>query len=196
MLTPVFNSLVLDLSKQVFDARAAIGESDANHDYPESLLVLALNRGCRDFLNALVEKESTETIIKAVPEYIKEVALPFLGGLATRPSDAIKGLTLKASVTGGEALCVWIPPDKFYATDLAYNPEETGNSLHPRWTEYGQPMQVKLSGLSPFSGTYLYIKTHDDIVPNVSNDILLNQRFHNQLLDLASAYIEKLSPVN
>lgn len=191
MPTPIFNGLILDLSKQIFDQRSAIGESDANHDYTEALLALALNRGVRDFLTALIEKETVETIVKAVPEYVSEGSIVMLGGIGDMPSDAIKGLRVVYPIVGSELLAIYTSPEKWYALRTDYNKEETtGNA---RWTEFSR--QVRIWGANPVSITYLYIKNHIDIVINDSTDLLLNQRYFNQLLDIASAYIEKLTPV-
>lgn len=190
MPSPIFDSLIIDLSKQIFDPRSAIGEPDANYDYPEVLLVLALNRGCRDFLTALIEKETVENIVKAVPEYVVEVGLAPAGGIVDMPTDAIKGISIR---NVNNKVAIYTPPEKWHALAFGeYNEEEAGTTDNPRWTEFDK--QIRMTN-SPASINYLYVKTHADLSANGATDISLNQRFHNQLLDLATAYILKLSPV-
>lgn len=185
------NSLVLDLSRMILDQRTAIGESDANHDYPEALLVLAINRAVRDLFTALFDKESTENIIKIMPSLVKEVGVPLIGGQGAMPSDAHKGITIKASVAGGEVLGIYITPEKWYAIQEGYNSEEFGTSEYPRWTEFDRI--IRLSGLSPADITYLYIKNYTAVAINGNIDI--EDRYYNQILDLAYAFIMKLTPI-
>lgn len=187
------NDLVLDLSKMLFDQRSAIGESDANHDYTQALLVLAINRAVRDLLNALYEKEDVDGIIKAMPEYVTDTALTPISLQADMPTDAYKGISLKAWIPAGgdEVLAIYVSPDKWYAVQEGYNTEEVGNNTYPRWTEYDRI--IRLNGIDSPQITYQYIKNYTDIA--IGGNITVNAKYYNQILDLAYAFIMKLSPI-
>jgi len=187
------NDLILDLSKMLFDQRTVIlpPNTASNHDYSQELLLLAINRGVRDLLNALYEKETTANIVKAMPEFVVEEDLGFLNGEADMPTTAYKGIALKGTI--GSVLMIGIPtpPDKWYSILQGYNQEEVGDAKGFRWTEYNRIVRGNQG--ANIICQYQYLKNYTDVA--ISGNIDVNAKYYNQILDLAYAFIMKLSPI-
>lgn len=191
MPTPFLEENVLELSRWVQDERLGIGENDAEHDFSEATLVSAINRAVRILMNMIIEKEADRNkLAEALNEYVKEGGIAMTGGIGTMPSDALKGLSVCSDIS----YAVYTNPLDWYATRLGTNPEEQGSDVEPRWTEFGR--EVRVQNFSPPSISYLYIEKHQYVNLGDTNDLKINDRFQNELLEIAQKLIEKVAPIN
>ena len=203
MPTPFLEENVLELSRWIQDERLGIGENDAEHDFSEATLVSAINRAVRILINTIIEKETDEDkLAVALNEYIVEVKnLQVTSNLADMPEEALKGLTVfKVRLDGIPPVSInkymiYTTPSLWHSvTGESYNPEEAFTQDSDRWTEFGR--QIRTMGITEGKINYMYIEKHQYVNLGDTNDLKINDRFQNELLEIAQKLIEKVAPIN
>jgi len=203
MPTPFLEENVLELSRWLQDERLGIGENDAEHDFSEALLVSAINRAVRILLNMIIEKETDENKLSdALNEYIKEEkGIHVQQNEIAMPSDALKGLTVfKVRLNGVPPVAInryalYTNPLLWHSvTGESYNPEESATEDTDRWTEFDR--KIRTMGITDGIIDYLYIQKHQYVNLGDVQDLKINSRFQNELLEIAQKLIEKVAPIN